>query len=193
MILLIDNYDSFTFNLMHLVAGLGETVDVIRNDKITAAEALALQPEAVVLSPGPKTPDYAGISLELIGAAADAGVPVFGVCLGMQSIAQAFGGRVEQAGRLMHGKTCKVVHENGWMFDGLPSPLEAARYHSLVAARTSLPDCFAIDAVASDDNEIMAIRHRDLPIAGVQFHPESIASEHGPALIANFLKRARQE
>lgn len=193
MILLIDNYDSFTFNLAHLIGAMGEDVDVRRNDSLNAADALASGAEAIVLSPGPCTPNEAGVCLDLVAAAATAGTPVFGVCLGMQSIAQSFGGAIRRADKLMHGKTCEVAHSGGWLFDGLPSPFIATRYHSLVAAPETMPDVLAVTARAEDDHEIMAVSHKTLPIAGVQFHPESIASEHGAAMMANFLKHARSQ
>ncbi len=191
MILLIDNYDSFTYNLAHLIGGLGEAVDVRRNDAISATAATGAEYEAIVLSPGPCTPNEAGVCLELIAAAAKAQKPVFGVCLGMQAIAQSFGGEIVRARRLMHGKTCGVVHDGKDVFENLPSPFTAARYHSLVADRSSLPAALEITAAADDDGEIMGLAHKTLPIAGVQFHPESIATEHGGALLANFLREAR--
>ncbi|WDI31093.1 aminodeoxychorismate/anthranilate synthase component II [Hyphococcus flavus] len=193
MILLIDNYDSFTFNLAHLIGGLEEEVRVMRNDAITAQEALSLGAEAIVLSPGPRTPNEAGICLELVCAAADTRTPIFGVCLGMQSIAQSFGGEIVHAGKLMHGKTCGVTHEGIGLFADLPSPFTAARYHSLVADRSCIPEKLVITGRSEDDQEIMAIAHRDLPIMGVQFHPESIATEHGPKLFGNFLKIIRTQ
>lgn len=192
MILLIDNYDSFTFNLMHLIGALGEEVVVKRNDKLTASDALASDAEAIILSPGPRTPDDAGVCLEVVEKAAAAKRPVFGVCLGMQAIAQSFGGKIRRAQHLMHGKTCTVAHDGGWLFDNIPGRFTATRYHSLVAAPEIVPACLRTTATASDDDEIMAVCHETLPIAGVQFHPESIASEYGSELIANFLKRARQ-
>ena len=191
MILLIDNYDSFTHNLVHLAGGLGEDVVVKRNDALSPAEALETGASAIVISPGPCTPNEAGICLDLVKAAGAARMPVFGVCLGMQSIAQAFGGAVRRADRLMHGKTCGVVHEGAGIFEGAPSPFTATRYHSLVADPDTLPEVLAITARADDDGEIMAIAHRTLPIAGVQFHPESIASEYGAEILANFLRQAR--
>ncbi len=191
MILLIDNYDSFTFNLMHLVGALGEEVRVERNDKISAAQALDMGADAIFLSPGPCTPDTAGACLEIVEKAAAVGAPVFGVCLGMQAIAQALGGSIRRAERLMHGKTCGIVHQGGWLLDGAPSPFTAARYHSLAAAPETLPESLHVAARADDDDEIMAVVHKTLPIAGVQFHPESIASHQGETIIANFLKRAR--
>jgi anthranilate synthase component 2 len=193
MILLIDNYDSFTFNLFHLIGELGEKVSVVRNDALSAVEALAMGPEAVILSPGPCTPNEAGICLDLVAAAAEARMPVFGVCLGMQSIAQSFGGEIRRAGKLMHGKTSEITHAGEGVFAGLPSPFTATRYHSLVAERTSLSNALTITARAGDDDEIMGIAHRELPIAGVQFHPESIATEHGARMISNFLKIARMK
>ncbi|MEZ5892289.1 MAG: aminodeoxychorismate/anthranilate synthase component II [Parvularculaceae bacterium] len=192
MILLIDNYDSFTFNLVHLIGGLGEETRVVRNDALTAAEAIAMGPEAVVLSPGPCTPNEAGICLDLVAAAAESKTPVFGVCLGMQSIAQSFGGVIRRAGKQMHGKTSEIIHEGDGIFAGLPSPFTATRYHSLVAERTTLSNALAVTARAADDDEIMALAHRELPIFGVQFHPESIATEHGAAMISNFLKSVRK-
>jgi anthranilate synthase/aminodeoxychorismate synthase-like glutamine amidotransferase len=193
MILLIDNYDSFTFNLAHLIGELGEEVRVMRNDALTAQEAIDVDAEAVVLSPGPCTPNDAGICLDLITAAACAGTPIFGVCLGMQSIAQSFGGVIRRAGRLMHGKTCGVVHAGGGLFVGLPSPFTAVRYHSLVADHTSLSNQLTVTARSDDDNEIMALAHVSLPIFGVQFHPESIATEYGAKLFSNFLAIIRAQ
>ncbi len=192
MILLIDNYDSFTHNLAHLAGGLGEEVVVKRNDAISVEEALGAGASAILLSPGPCTPNEAGICLDLVAGAAAAQMPVFGVCLGMQAIAQAFGARIGRAGKLMHGKTCGILHDSTGLFEGLPSPFTATRYHSLAAAAESLPAELTITATADDDGEVMAIEHQTLPVAGVQFHPESIASEHGPAILANFLKQARR-
>ncbi len=187
MILVIDNYDSFTWNLVHLVGGLGREVVVKRNDAISAEAAVALRPEAVVLSPGPGTPDGAGVCLDLIKAASVSKTPVFGVCLGLQSIAQGFGGKITRAAKLMHGKTSRIKHSREGLFAGLPDEFTATRYHSLIADPASLPVEIAATATSADDGEIMALEHRTLPIAGVQFHPESIASEHGAAIIANFL------
>lgn len=192
MILLIDNFDSFTHNLVHLIGGLGEDVTVKRNNELTTEAAIGSGAEVIVISPGPGVPDQAGICLDLVKSARDARMPVFGVCLGLQVIAQGFGGRIERAGRLMHGKACSIVHQGAGLFDGVPSPFTATRYHSLVAAPESLPPELLVTATADDDNEVMAIEHQTLPLAGVQFHPESIASEHGAAIIANFLKRVRQ-
>ena len=190
MILLIDNYDSFTFNLVHYLGDLGARCDVRRNDAVTAAQAMAMAPEAIVLSPGPCTPNQAGICLELIQAAAGR-IPVLGVCLGHQAIGQAFGGVVIRAPVPMHGKVSQVQHEGSDIFAGLPSPFAATRYHSLIVRGDDLPSC--LEATAwSEDGLVMGLRHRDLPIYGVQFHPESIASEHGHQLLGNFLALARQ-
>ena len=186
MILVIDNYDSFTFNLVQYLQQLGVEVDVVRNDALTVADALAKQPQAVLLSPGPCTPNEAGICLELIGAAAETGLPVLGVCLGHQALGQAFQGRVVRAPTLMHGKTSPVSHNGRSVFAGLPSPFTATRYHSLLVDRASLPPVLEITA-ESDDGLIMGLAHRELPLHGVQFHPESIATEHGHQLLANFL------
>jgi len=189
MILLIDNYDSFTFNLVHFLGDLGATCDVHRNDSLTAEQALALEPEAIVLSPGPCTPDDAGICLGLIEAAAGR-IPLLGVCLGHQAIGQAFGGRVVRGPVPMHGKVSAISHRGTDVFEGLPSPFRATRYHSLVVEPATLPA--TLEATAwTEDGTVMGLRHRTLPIFGVQFHPESIASEHGHALLANFLAIAR--
>ncbi len=189
MILMIDSYDSFTYNLVHVLAELGARTRVVRNDKISVADALALRPEAVVLSPGPKAPDQAGILLPLI-AAAPHDLPIFGVCLGLQAIGQAFGGRIVRATNLMHGKVSEVRHNGEGVFAGLPDPFRATRYHSLAVERDSLPGALEVTAW-TEDGEIMGLSHRARPIHGVQFHPESIASEHGHALLGNFLKLAR--
>ena len=189
MILLIDNYDSFTFNLVHLLSDLGARCDVRRNDEITVADALALRPEAVVISPGPCAPEQAGICLDLVRAAAGQ-VPVLGVCLGHQAIGQAFGGQVVRAPAPMHGKVSPVRHEGSDVFAGLPSPFGATRYHSLAVEAATLPDAL-VPTAWTEDGVIMGLRHRALPIYGVQFHPESIASQHGHALLANFLALAR--
>ncbi|MDE2788998.1 MAG: aminodeoxychorismate/anthranilate synthase component II [Paracoccaceae bacterium] len=186
MILLIDNYDSFTFNLVHFLGELGERVFVQRNDRIQVREALALEPDAIVLSPGPCDPDRAGICLDLTLAAAEAGVPVGGVCLGHQVIGQAFGGRVVQCHEIVHGKPGLMHHDGRSWFRGLPSPVRATRYHSLVVERDSLPDDFRITAWLADGT-IMGIEHRSLPVHGIQFHPESIATEHGHGMLENFL------
>jgi len=189
MILLIDNYDSFTFNLVHFLGDLGARCEVRRNDALSAEQALAMAPEAIVLSPGPCTPDDAGICLDLIQAAAGR-VPLLGVCLGHQAIGQAFGGRVVRAATPMHGKVSAVTHANSDVFEGIPSPFQATRYHSLVVESVTLPP--VLEATAwTEGGIIMGLRHRTLPLFGVQFHPESIASEHGHALLANFLAIAR--
>lgn len=190
MILVIDNYDSFTFNLVHYVMQLGVDVRVERNDALSVEQAMALNPQAIIISPGPCTPNEAGISLALVAACADKALPLLGVCLGHQSIGQHFGGTVEQGG-LMHGKTSLIDHDGSGVFSDLPDPFTATRYHSLIVARRGLPDCLAINATTvagnSPDGLIMGLRHTDLPIHGVQFHPESIATEHGHQLLANFL------
>ena len=191
MILLIDNYDSFTFNLLHLIGEAGFSSEVVRNDALTAAAAIDRRPEAIVLSPGPCTPDLAGICLELVTLAAAARIPLFGVCLGMQSIAQAFGGKIVRAQTLKHGKTSDISHEATALFKGAPNPLMATRYHSLIVEPQSLPSELAITARSNDDSEIMAIEHRNLPITGVQFHPESIASEFGRELFVNFMNMTK--
>jgi len=190
MLLLIDNYDSFTFNLVHFLGDLGVPCTVRRNDDISAADALALAPEAIVLSPGPCTPNEAGICLDLIAAAAGR-VPVLGVCLGHQAIGQAFGGQVVRADRPMHGKLSPIRHDGTDVFAELPSPFEATRYHSLVVEPETLPPPLVPTAWTAD-GVIMGLRHRDLPIYGVQFHPESIASEHGHKILANFLALVRR-
>jgi anthranilate synthase component 2 len=189
MILLIDNYDSFTFNLYHFLGEVGAQCEVWRNDKLSVAGALAMRPEAIVLSPGPCTPAEAGICLDLIAAAAGK-VPLFGVCLGHQAIGQAFGGHVIRAPEPMHGKVSDITHTGTDILAGLPSPFRATRYHSLIVERNSLPDALVTTAWTGD-GLIMAMHHRTLPIYGVQFHPESIASEHGHAILANFLALAR--
>jgi len=188
MILIIDNYDSFTYNLVHYLSELGAATVVRRNDALSVAEALALRPEAVLLSPGPCTPDDAGICLELIAAAPE-GLAILGVCLGHQAIGQAFGGVVAPAMTLMHGKTSAVRHRGEGVFNGLPDPFTATRYHSLAIARDGLPTVLEVTAW-TDDGEIMGLAHRSRPVHGVQFHPESIATEHGHALLANFLDLA---
>ncbi|WP_024352587.1 anthranilate synthase component II [Brevundimonas naejangsanensis] len=188
MILVVDNYDSFTYNLVHYLAELGAQTHVVRNDDLTVEEAWTLQPEAVLLSPGPCAPDQAGICLSLIETAAET-MPILGVCLGHQSIGQAFGGEVVRAKTLMHGKTSPILHEGRGVFGGLPSPFTATRYHSLAVRRETLPDALEVTAW-TEDGEIMGLSHRTRPIHGVQFHPESIATEHGHAMIANFLDLA---
>ena len=187
MFLLIDNYDSFTYNLWHYLCGLGVEVMVRRNDALSVAEALALAPQGIVLSPGPCDPDRAGICLDLIRAAH---LPILGVCLGHQAIGQAFGGHVVRAPAPMHGKVSPIHHTGGPLFAGLPSPFKATRYHSLIVERASLPACLTVTA-ETEDGLIMGLAHETQPVFGVQFHPESIASEHGHALIANFLALAR--
>jgi anthranilate synthase/aminodeoxychorismate synthase-like glutamine amidotransferase len=189
MILLIDNYDSFTFNLVHFLGDVGGECDVRRNDALTAEAAMAMQPEAIVLSPGPCTPNEAGICLDLITAAAGR-IPVLGVCLGHQAIGQAFGGDVVRAPTPVHGKVSAIHHQGSDIFAGLPSPFTATRYHSLIVARDTLPDTL-IPTAFTEDGLIMGLRHRSLPIFGVQFHPESIASEHGHDILRNFLAIAR--
>ncbi|MBW7849029.1 MAG: aminodeoxychorismate/anthranilate synthase component II [Rhodospirillales bacterium] len=190
MLLLIDNYDSFTYNLWHYLGELGADVVVRRNDALTPAEALAMAPEGIVLSPGPCDPDRAGICLDLIARAAGQ-VPILGVCLGHQAIGQAFGGRVTRAPQPMHGKVSDIRHIGTGVFAGLPSPFRATRYHSLIVDRASLPACLEITA-ETDDGLIMGLAHRTLPVHGVQFHPESIASEHGHRMLANFLDLTRR-
>ncbi len=188
MILLIDNYDSFTFNLFHLLAELGQRCEVRRNDQLTPGEALAMRPAAIVLSPGPCTPDEAGICLPLIRAAAGQ-VPILGVCLGHQAIGSAYGGEVIRAPMPMHGKTSAVRHGGTDVFAGLPDPLTVVRYHSLMVAPATLPEAL-VPTAWTEDGVLMGLRHRSLPIYGVQFHPESILSEHGHALVGNFLRLA---
>jgi len=190
MILVLDNYDSFTWNLVHYLREIGAEVEVARNDALSAAEAIARGPEAVLISPGPGTPDQAGISLGLVAACAEARLPLLGVCLGNQAIGQHFGGRVARAPVIMHGKVSAIDHDGSGVFTGLPSPFTATRYHSLCVSPESLPDCLIVNARA-EDGTVQGLRHRDLEIHGVQFHPESIASEHGHTLLANFFERAR--
>jgi para-aminobenzoate synthetase component 2 len=187
MILMIDNYDSFTYNLVQYLGELGEELRVVRNDQITCEEIAAMSPSYLMISPGPCTPNEAGVSLKAIETFAGR-IPIFGVCLGHQSIAQVFGGRVIRAERLMHGKTSDIYHNGGGIFAGLPSPFKATRYHSLIVEKETLPDCLEITAETAE-GEIMALRHRTLPVEGVQFHPESIMTEHGKQLLRNFLTR----
>ncbi len=189
MILLIDNYDSFTYNLAHFLGELGAEVTVRRNDAIEVQEALAMRPEAVVLSPGPCDPDQAGICLAMVAAAAETRLPLLGVCLGHQSVGQAFGGKVVRAGEIVHGKAGVVSHDDSGVFAGLPSPFNATRYHSLIVERESLPDALRVNAWL-ENGMIMGLQHRELPIHGVQFHPESIRTEHGHKLLKNFLDTA---
>lgn len=186
MIVMIDNYDSFTYNLVQYLGEMGEDLRVYRNDEVTVEQVLEMQPDQLIISPGPCTPNEAGISVPLIKAAAGK-VPLLGVCLGHQSIGQAFGGEVVRAGRLMHGKTSPVFHRDQGVFHGLPSPFEATRYHSLVIRRETLPDCLEITA-ETEIGEIMGVRHKELPVQGVQFHPESVLTEHGKQLLANFIR-----
>ena len=190
MLLLIDNYDSFTYNLVHFLGELGADVRVVRNDKIEVQDAIAMAPEAIVLSPGPCTPSEAGICLPLAAAAAEQGVPLLGVCLGHQTIGQAFGGKVQRHSEIVHGKMGQIQHEGKGVFRGLPSPFAATRYHSLVVDRATLPEALEVTAWL-EDGTIMGLRHRTKPIEGVQFHPESIASEHGHQLLKNFLDSAK--
>ena len=186
MLIIIDNYDSFTYNLYQYLGELGADMRVFRNDKITVEEIAALKPEKLLVSPGPCTPDLAGISCDAVEFFAGR-IPVFGVCLGHQCIGQVFGGRVIRARRLMHGKTSPITHNNKGLFTGLPNPFHATRYHSLIIENETCPDCFEITARA-DEDEIMGIRHKDMPVFGVQFHPESILTKHGKQLLKNFLE-----
>jgi len=189
-VLLIDNYDSFTWNLVHLIGGLGAEVDVWRNDALSVEEALGGEHDAIVLSPGPCTPNEAGICLDLVRRGAGR-KPIFGVCLGLQAMGQAFGGEVVRAALPMHGKVSPIRHKARGLFRGINGPLQATRYHSLVVDRDSCPDIFDIEA-ETDDGLIMALSHRELPVHGVQFHPESIASEHGATILRNFLDLAQR-
>lgn len=194
MILVIDNYDSFTFNLVQVLGTLGGEAVVVRNDERTVAELLAMRPDRVVVSPGPCTPAEAGVSVEAFRRLGDEGIPMLGVCLGHQSLGEAFGGRTVRARRLMHGKIGEVRHAGDPIFDGIPSPFSVARYHSLVTDPAALPEVLepiAWSTEPSDEGEIQGLRHRALPLWGVQFHPESLFSEHGEALLANFLRRGR--
>ncbi len=188
MILMIDNYDSFTYNLVQYMGELGADIRVERNDRISIDEIESLAPKKIVISPGPCTPAKAGISVEVIKCFSGK-VPVLGVCLGHQSVGAAFGGEIIKAGKLMHGKTSEVRHDGKTLFKGLPNPFTATRYHSLVLNRKTLPDCFEITA-ESDDNEIMGIRHKELPVEGVQFHPESILTPDGKDLLKNFIENS---
>ncbi len=190
MLLLIDNYDSFTYNLVHYLGELGANVIVRRNDALDVQAAMALNPSAIVLSPGPCDPAQAGICLPLTLAAAEARLPLLGVCLGHQTIGEAFGGRVVRCHEIVHGKMGTIHHQSRGVFAGLPTPFQATRYHSLIVEAATLPDCLEVTATLADGT-IMGLRHRDLPIEGVQFHPESIASEHGHQLLRNFLDQAR--
>jgi len=189
MLLMIDNYDSFTYNLVQYFGELGEEVAVYRNDEITLDEISRMKPARIVVSPGPCTPNEAGVSVPAIKAFAGK-IPILGVCLGHQSIGQAFGGKIVHAKQLMHGKTSLIRHEGAGVFRGLPQSFSATRYHSLVIERASLPDCLAVTAW-TDDGEIMGVRHRTLAVEGVQFHPESILTEHGHRMLKNFLEEKR--
>ncbi|MEK5322757.1 aminodeoxychorismate/anthranilate synthase component II [Aeribacillus sp. FSL M8-0254] len=191
MILMIDNYDSFTYNLVQYLGELGEELVVRRNDEITIEEIERLNPAYLMISPGPCTPNEAGISMEAIKHFAGK-IPIFGVCLGHQSIAQVFGGDVVRADKLMHGKTSQIYHDGKTIFDGLDNPFTATRYHSLIVKKETLPDCFEISAW-TNDGEIMGIRHKSLPVEGVQFHPESIMTEHGKLMLKHFLSYYRTE
>jgi anthranilate synthase/aminodeoxychorismate synthase-like glutamine amidotransferase len=187
-VLLIDNYDSFTYNLYQYLGEMDVETTVVRNDQIAVDEAMARRPSAIVISPGPGTPDQAGITIDLIKAAAGR-VPVLGVCLGHQALGQAFGGKVVRAPRLMHGKVSEIRHDGRTIFAGLPAPFTATRYHSLVVAREGMPECLEVSAW-TDDGVVMGLRHRELPLEGVQFHPESILTTAGRQLLRNFLERA---
>ncbi len=189
MILVIDNYDSFTWNLVHYLQELGSVVEVVRNDAIGVGQALSSGADAFLISPGPRTPDEAGVSLDLVAACAEARRPLLGVCLGHQAIGQSFGGRVVRAATLMHGKTSAIAHDGSGVFERLPTPFTATRYHSLVVAPDDLPRDLIVNA-RTPDGTIMGVRHAHLPIHGVQFHPESIATEHGHAMLANFMRLA---
>ncbi|WP_420002929.1 anthranilate synthase component II [Arenibacterium sp. LLYu02] len=190
MLLLIDNYDSFTYNLVHYLGELGAEIEVWRNDALDVQQAMAMKPAGILLSPGPCDPDQAGICLALTEAAAETRTPLLGVCLGHQTIGQAFGGKVVRCHEIVHGKMGQMHHADKGLFKGLPSPFAATRYHSLVVERESLPDCLEVTAHL-EDGTIMGLQHKELPIHGVQFHPESIASEHGHALLQNFLNEMK--
>ena len=186
MILMIDNYDSFTYNLVQYFGELKAEVVVYRNDAVTVEDIIRMKPERIVVSPGPSSPEHAGVSVEVIRTFAGK-VPLLGVCLGHQSIGYAFGGRIIRAGKLMHGKTSRICHDSHDLFKGLPNPFEATRYHSLVIEEASMPSCLEITARAEDDHEVMGVRHKSLPVWGVQFHPESILTKEGKKLLDNFL------
>jgi len=187
MLLMIDNYDSFTYNIVQYFGELGVEVNVFRNDAITIEGIRALKPERIVVSPGPSNPEHAGISVEVIKEFAGK-LPLLGVCLGHQAIGYAYGGRIIGAGKLMHGKVSRIRHHNADVFKGMPQSFEATRYHSLVIEQKTFPDCLEITARSEDDNEIMGIRHREFPLWGVQFHPESILTQNGKQILANFLE-----
>ena len=188
---MLDNYDSFTFNLVQYLQELGAEVRVERNDALTVAQIEALNPDKIVISPGPCTPNEAGVSLDVLRELGSR-IPIFGVCLGYQALGQVYGGKVIRAGRIMHGKTSPIVHEGKGVFAGLPSPFEATRYHSLVVEKTSIPECLEVTAWTENDDgsveELMGLRHREFPVEGVQFHPESILTQHGHAMLKNFLE-----
>lgn len=190
MLVLIDNYDSFTYNLWHYLGALGAETKVFRNDALSVDDVMEMEPEGIVISPGPCDPDRAGICLDLVARCVSDTVPLMGVCLGHQAIGQAFGGSIERSPKPMHGKVSDVKHDGNGVFEQLPSPLRATRYHSLTIVPESIPDCLEINA-QSDDGVIMGVRHRELPIHGVQFHPESIESEHGHAMLRNFLRETK--
>ena len=190
MLLLIDNYDSFTYNLVHYLGDLGAEVEIRRNDQIDVQAAMAMNPAGIILSPGPCDPDHAGICLALTAAAAETSTPLLGVCLGHQTLGQAFGGKVVRAGEIVHGKMGMMHHKGQGVFAGLPSPFAATRYHSLIVDRATLPDCLEITAEL-EDGTIMGLQHRDLPLHGVQFHPESIRSDHGHQMLQNFLNNVK--
>ena len=190
MLLLIDNYDSFTYNLVHYLGDLGAEVEIRRNDQIDVQAAMAMNPAGIILSPGPCDPDQAGICLALTAAAAETSTPLLGVCLGHQTLGQAFGGKVARAGEIVHGKMGMMHHKGQGVFAGLPSPFAATRYHSLIVDRATLPDCLEITAEL-EDGTIMGLQHRDLPLHGVQFHPESIRSDHGHQMLQNFLNNVK--
>ncbi len=192
MILMLDNYDSFTFNLVQYLQELGAEVRVERNDALSVAQIEALAPSKIVISPGPCTPNEAGVSLDVLRELAPK-IPIFGVCLGYQAMGQVFGGKVVRAGKIMHGKTSPIYHQGKGVFAGLPTPFEATRYHSLVVEKTSVPDCLEVTAWTENDDgsveELMGLRHREFPVEGVQFHPESILTQHGHAMLKQFLER----
>jgi len=190
MIILIDNYDSFTYNLVQYLGDLGADTAIYRNDECSAEDIIEQKPDGILISPGPSDPDHAGICLEVIKLAAAHKVPLFGVCLGHQSIAQAFGGKIIRAPIPLHGKTSQITHNGKGIFEGIPSPYTITRYHSLIAEKESFPDCLDVTA-QTQDGLIMALSHKTLPIHGVQYHPESIATEHGHTLLNNFLKLTR--
>ena len=192
MLLMLDNYDSFTFNLVQYLQELGAEVRVERNDALSVAQIAALKPDKIVISPGPCTPNEAGVSLHVLQELGQH-IPIFGVCLGYQALGQVYGGQVIRAGRIMHGKTSPILHHGKGVFAGLPSPFEATRYHSLVVDKTSVPECLEVTAWTQNDDgtveELMGLRHREFPVEGVQFHPESILTQHGHAMLKNFLDR----